>query len=114
MGSQYTVALVGKVLDALNLRQITTAQNIANANSAHYVPKDVSFEASLARAAAEGPDAVRRFSAEVTARPFNTDQQELRLDLEMQTASATAQRYSALSDLLGREMEIQRLATRGQ
>ena len=39
---------------------------------------------------------------------------DVRLDLEMANASETALRYAALSDILNRQMQINRLAVKGQ
>jgi flagellar basal-body rod protein FlgB len=37
----------------------------------------------------------------------------MRLDLELATASETGLRYAALLDLLGRQLQISRIAIRG-
>lgn len=72
----------------------------------------MSFEEALRAAAPQGREAVRGVEARIerTALPQGG---ELRLDLELATASATAMRFAALVDLLGRQLEIGRTAIRG-
>lgn len=111
--SEVSQVLALKAMDALLLRQSAIAENIANANSTTYAVKSVDFEAALRRAAEAGPEAVRSFAAEVSARGPALAGDEIRLDLEMQNASATAMRYAALSDILGRQLQIARAAVRG-
>lgn len=104
-----TTAMTITALDGLTARSEATATNIANAQSRHYRPVRVSFEMALAAAAGEGPDAVRAvrptFSEEVAA-----VDPDVRLDLELATASSTAARYAALIEVLGRQMQIDSLA----
>lgn len=98
-----------KAMDGLYLRATAIAENIANSNSPAYRLRRVDFESELRRAAAGGPEALARF------RPVldSTVDGEVRLDLEMASASATAGRYAALSDLLNRQMQLSRIAVRG-
>lgn len=116
---QLTAMLLTKALDGLAMRSSAIAQNIANANSPGYVPIGVGFEERLKAAAAAGPDAVRALQPEYIrrlpgfARPDGLGQAEVRLDLEMESASATALRYAALVDVLGRQMQIHRIAAIG-
>jgi flagellar basal-body rod protein FlgB len=111
--SDLSTALIAKALDGLSLRSEAIAQNIANANSPGYRPVAVSFEASLRAAAAQGLDAVRNVTAEVTALPVDMTGGEVRLDLEMANASQTALRYSALVDVLSRQLQIHHAIVRG-
>ena len=111
--SEVSQILVIKAMDALLQRQSAIAENIANANSEAYAVKSVDFEAELRAAAAQGPDAIRAFTAKVQSTGPMQRGDEIRLDLEMQSASATALRYAALSDLLGRQLQITRAAVRG-
>lgn len=103
--------LINKALDGLTMRSIATAQNIANANSPAYRPLRVTFEDSLRVAAGRGESAIR--SAEPARARAETGGAEMRLDLELATASETAMRYAALIDLLGRQMQISRIVIRG-
>lgn len=105
--------IINKALDGLSLRQQATAQNIAAASSRDFQQMQVAFEQSLKRAAAKGNDAVRDLDLAITRAPPSALGGEPRLDLELATASETAMRYSALLDLLGREMQIARTAARG-
>ena len=104
-------AIITKALDGLHLRSMATAQNIANANSPGYRSLSVSFEDELAAAAARGD--------EQSVRSIHLGMDEVgiaegvRLDLEMANQSATARRYGALIDVLGRDLQLQRSAIRG-
>lgn len=116
---QLTALLLTKALDGLAMRSSAIAQNIANANSPGYVPIGVSFEERLKSAAAAGLDAVRALQPEFVrrlpdpAQPSGLGSADVRLDLEMETASATALRYAALVDVLGRQMQLHRIAAMG-
>lgn len=103
--------LINKALDGLSMRYMATAENIANANSERFRPVRVSFEQALRSAAAEGPGAVRRMNPTIERSPAGSG--EMRLDLELATASETAMRYAALLDVLGRQMQIARTAIHG-
>lgn len=111
--SEVSQILTIKAMDALSLRQTAIAENIANSNSQSYAVKSVDFEAELRKAAEAGPEALRNFSARIeTTGPVQSGD-DIRLDLEMQSASATAMRYAALSDILNRQMQINRIIVRG-
>lgn len=112
--SAYSEILTVKALDGLYLRSIATAENIANSGSASFRPKAVDFETELRRAAATGPDALQDFQPEITAYGQSVAGGDVRLDLEMASASATALRYAALTDILNRQMQISQLAVKGQ
>lgn len=99
MGS-ITVELIGKALDGLQARQAATAQNIANANSPGYRPIRVTFEQRLREAATQGPAAIASVIPETGLAPNATVASEMRLDLEIATASQTAMRYGALLSVL--------------
>lgn len=105
-----STALVLRALDGLSARSVATAHNVANAGTPGYRPVRVSFERMLAAAAPGGPDAVAvvrpRLEQSRLAEP-------LRLDLELATASGTAARYSALVELLGRQMQLHGLSIMG-
>lgn len=105
--------IINKALDGLTLRAEVTAQNIASASSRDFRPMQVSFEQRLKAAAAQGPDAVRNLTLEITRAAPSALGDEPRLDLELATASETAMRYGALVDMLGRQMQIARTAIRG-
>ncbi|WP_034158878.1 flagellar basal body rod protein FlgB [Sphingomonas sp. ERG5] len=105
--------IINKALDGLSLRAQATAQNIASASSRDFRPVQVKFEESLKAAAAKGPDAVRDMTLRITRADPSSLGDEPRLDLELATASETALRYTALLDLLGRQMQISRVAVRG-
>jgi flagellar basal-body rod protein FlgB len=105
--------LMNKALDGLSLRAIVTAQNIANASSTDYRPLRVTFEEALRAAAQDGQDAVRAVDPKVRPAETTASGKEMRLDLELATASATAMRYAALIDMLGRQMQISQIVIRG-
>lgn len=111
--SEVSQLLAIKAMDALVLRQAAIAENIANSGSPSHVMKTVDFESSLQEAAAAGPAAIRNFTSEIHAQGPEISGNDIRIDLEMQSASATAMRYAALSDILGRQMQLARAAIRG-
>ncbi|WP_010545498.1 flagellar basal body rod protein FlgB [Sphingomonas elodea] len=112
MGSLST-ALIARALDGLTARYEATAQNIANVNSPGYRPIRVTFEESLRRAAAEGAEAVASVRPQIELATPPRIATEMRLDLEIATASQTAMRYGALLSILGRQMEIARSIASG-
>lgn len=105
--------LMIKALDGLSARATVTAQNIANGGTPGYRPLRLSFEKALADAASKGGKAVRAVTPRVERALAGTSDGELRLDLELATASTTALRYAALVDLLNRQMQIDALALSG-
>ena len=111
--SEISQILTIKAMDALSLRQTAIAENIANSNSESYAVKSVDFEAELRKAAREGPEAIRSFAATVQTKGPPVSGDDIRLDLEMQSASATAMRYAALTDILNRQMQLARTAIGG-
>jgi flagellar basal-body rod protein FlgB len=108
-----SAVLINKALDGLSARYLATAQNVANANSPSFRPLRVTFEESLREAAGRGPGAVEQVTPRVEAMTLSPLGQEMRLDLELATASSTAMRYAALLDLLGRQLQISRIVVRG-
>jgi flagellar basal-body rod protein FlgB len=105
--------MITKALDGLWARSLATAQNVANANSPGYRPVRVSFEEALQSAARQGPEALRSVTAKIGQAPAGTAGTEMRLDLELATASETGMRYAALLDLLGRQLQISHTVVRG-
>ncbi|HJT42313.1 MAG TPA: flagellar basal body protein [Rhizomicrobium sp.] len=108
-----TATLLIKALDGLSARSVATAQNIANANTPGYRPLRVSFEQVLADAAQRGAGAVQAVSPQIDSIPAGARDGELRLDLELATASATTQRYGGLIEVLDRQLRLQALAITG-
>lgn len=105
--------IIRKALDGLSMRSLATAQNIASASARGYRPIKVDFEDSLKAAAGQGADAVEKLSLGFSDAAPSALGGEPRLDLELATASETAMRYSALVDMLGRQLSIVRTAVRG-
>lgn len=105
-----SAALIGKALDGLALRQVMSAQNIANANTPGYQAVGVSFEDALQSAAPLGMGAISRVSPQTQILPQSDLSGEMRLDLELAKASQTAMRYSALIDVMSRQMAMTRSA----
>ena len=105
--------IIAKALDGLSARGQAIASNIANANSSGYRPLRVDFEQSLKVAALAGQDAVAQVMPVTSRTVPSAMATEMRLDLELATASQTAMRYTALLDMLGREMAISRAAIAG-
>ncbi len=105
--------LMLKTLDGLSARSVAAAQNIANAGTPNYRPLRLSFEAALKTAAASGDQAVGKLVPKLERAMPGTADAELRPDLELATAAGTALRYSALVEVLNREMQINALAITG-
>jgi flagellar basal-body rod protein FlgB len=105
--SDFTANLMIKALDGLSARAIVTANNIANSGSPNFRPSHVSFEQALASAATRGPEAVRGVEPRTEMDPAGSN---LRLDLELASASSTATRYAALIEILGRQLQLDDLA----
>lgn len=108
-----TAVLMIKALDGLNARSVVTAENIANASTPNYRPMRTTFEAALKEAAIRGDDAVQTFKPAVEQAVAGTPDAELRLDLEMSTASGTAMRYGALVTVMNRQLQLDSLALQG-
>lgn len=106
--SDLSATIIMKALDCLAVRQQFNAQNIANASSSAYTPVRVSFEENLRSAAAQGPEAVRTLTPSLELDQSFAGRSELRLDLELASASQTSKRYGALIDLLNRQMSLRR------
>ncbi len=102
-----------KAMDGLYLRASAIAENIANANSQSFHLKSVDFEGELRKAVLAGPQALAQFAPRMTSAMSPVGGDDIRLDLEMAGASATALRYNALSDILNRQMQLTRLAVKG-
>jgi flagellar basal-body rod protein FlgB len=112
MDSGITLLMV-KALDGLAARAVVTADNIANAGTANYSPLKLTFEEALKDAAGKGGDAVQKVKPRVERTIAGTTDGELRLDLQLATASTTALRYAALIEVLSRQMQIGALAITG-
>lgn len=108
--AEITSTLLIKALDGLSARQVATAENIANANSPGFRALRVSFESALAAAARRGEGAVRAVAPRTTGVAVA---EPVRVDLELATAAATAGRYSAITELLNRQMQIEAIAITG-
>lgn len=100
------VSLILRVLDGLQLRAVATSNNIANANTPNYRPVEVRFEDMLRG------DSGGRVLPEVRVRP-DVAAGKMRLDQELLTASATAARYGALTDLVNRRVQMDHLVASG-
>lgn len=105
-----TSLTLARALDGLHQRQIATAYNIANAGTPSFRALTVRFEEQLRAAARQGPAALARVTAETTQGPAGSSE---RLDLDVATASETALRYSALVEIAGRRMAIDRAVVGG-
>lgn len=111
--SSVSEILAIKAMDGLYLRAAAIAENIANSNSQSFHLQAVDFEDALRQAALHGPEALAEFRPSLKKTPEAITGSDIRLDLEMASASATSIRYSALSDILNRQMQLNRLAIRG-
>lgn len=109
--AEITSTLIVKALDGLSMRSVATAENIANAGSPGFRPLRVSFEDALAAAARRGAGAIEAVRPQLGGAPQG---EAVRVDLELATASSTALRYSALTELLGRQMSLESIAIKGE
>ena len=108
-----SAVLITKSLDCLAMRLKVNASNVANASSTGFRPSRVSFEEDLKTAASRGMAAINDVQPRIERMPVGRFGDEPRLDLELDTAVATAGRYAALVGLLSREMDIMRTAVKG-
>jgi flagellar basal-body rod protein FlgB len=108
-----SAAIALKALDGLYLRSTVTAQNIANANTASYRPLRVSFEKALEAAAPKGLEAIEAVQPKIETDHSESASDGLRLDLELGNAAGAAGRYSALIEVLDRQLQLVSLATTG-
>ncbi|WP_157215385.1 flagellar basal body rod protein FlgB [Flavisphingomonas formosensis] len=107
------IVIMLKALDGLAARGTVIAQNIANAGTPNYRPLRLRFEQALRDAALVGDEAVRALAPTIAPVPAGAPEAHQRLDLELAAASTTALRYGALIDMLGRQMQLEALAVRG-
>ncbi len=110
-----SAAITLKALDGLSTRASVAAENIANANTAGYRPRHVTFEQALAVAAQHGAAQVRS-----VAPTIGVDETRAtlgapgpRVDLDLADSAATASRYGALVDILDRQLQLTDLAMTG-
>jgi len=109
-----SAALISKALDGLSMRQSFLAQNIANAGSTNYTEMVVTFEAELMQASKKGVDSVENVKPAVMAMPSVEGQDAgMRIDMQLAESSKTALRYSALIEVMARQMGISRSAITG-
>lgn len=101
-----------RAMDGLYMRATAIAENVANANSVSVRLRTVNFETALREAAQGGLNSLAAFRPTMTIDPAFVAGGEVRLDLEMANASATSMRYAALTDILNRQMQLNRLAVR--
>lgn len=102
-----------KALDSLLLRFEYTSQNIANANTPGYEAMSVSFEEMLKTAAEGDVNAIESVVPKTQISENNNLNSEMRLDLELATAAQTSMRFSALIDIMGRQISLARTVVRG-
>ncbi|WP_062305301.1 flagellar basal body rod protein FlgB [Demequina subtropica] len=91
---------ISSALDALSLRQRTTADNIANIQTPGYLAKKVVFEDALAAAVSDGSGAVSATIA-TSLEPTRLDGNNVNLDTETLANIDTGLRY----ELATRAME---------
>lgn len=100
-----------KALDGLSARASVAAENIANANTPGYQARRVSFEEALAAAAQHGAGSVKTIKPSIAV---DLARQSLgadgsRIDLDLADSAGAAGRYSALVDILGRQLQLTEL-----
>ena len=105
--------LISKALDGLALRQSFQAQNIANANTPEYRAVEVNFEQQLQNASKKGVADIEAVSPRTSLVDQTGISSDMRLDLELAKSSQTAMRYSALIEVLGRQMALMRTVVGG-
>jgi flagellar basal-body rod protein FlgB len=108
-----TATVLLQAMDGLETRSRVTAQNIANANTPNYRPLKVSFEDALRQAAFGTHLEIRDVTPKVSVAIDEFGKSELRLDLELATATSTAGRYGTLAELLNRRLQLEAIAISG-
>jgi flagellar basal-body rod protein FlgB len=106
-----SAGIILKALEGLSARITVAAENIANAGTPNYRPLRVTFEEALKLAARNGPEAVTAVRPQIVREPASSE--GLRLDLELASDTQTAARYSALVEILNRQLQIESLAITG-
>ena len=105
-----------RATQAVGLRQQTIAENLANANTPGYRRRDVSFNAALGDALAQGKDAVEavRFSPEEDpTAPLRGDGSNVDIDKEQSAMAQVALEYDALITVAKTRGQILRMAIGG-
>jgi flagellar basal-body rod protein FlgB len=108
-----TATVLLQAMDGLEMRAKVTAQNIANASTPNYRPLQVSFEDTLRQASLGTREDISNVSPKVGVAIDEFGRSELRLDLELATATSTAGRYGTLAELLNRRLQLEALAVSG-
>jgi flagellar basal-body rod protein FlgB len=108
-----TTAILGLAMDAASLRQQAIAANIANANTAGYVPQGVSFEAQLGDARrglrTEGhidPFALAGVKVQMQALQSGAQTGSIQLDTEVAALSQNTMQYQVLAKGLNKHFAI--------
>ena len=109
-----TTAILGLAMDAASLRQQAIAANIANANTAGYVPQGVSFEAQLEDARrglrSEGridPFAIAGVKVQMQALQNSSGQAgAIQLDSEVAALAQNTMQYQVLAKGLNKHFAI--------
>ena len=92
-----TYDLMKMGLDATNLRSQVIAHNIANANTAGYKSKYVSFEETLDNAMGDGPKIEVK---ETVSNSMRYDENNVDLEMEKVNQASTSLQYNALVSML--------------
>ncbi len=101
-------AITLKALDGLSTRASVSAENIANANTAGYQARRVTFEQALAEAAQKGLSGVAAVKPSIGVDPTRATlgAEGSRLDLDLADSAGTAGRYGALIEILNRQLQL--------
>lgn len=103
-----TGSLIRMALDGVSVRQLATANNIANASTPDYAPLRVDFEAQLAGAMRDAAPGRRpepgRLAAAVTIDP--TPGAKVQLDVEAAQMAQDVLHYQALLRALREQMDL--------
>ena len=108
--SDLTIAILEKAVEGLDMRLRYTSQNIANASSNSYSSVKVSFETALVQAAQGSVLDVQNVAPRLESDDRADISSELRLDIELAEAVQTSMRYSAMVEVLSRQMSLKRIA----
>jgi flagellar basal-body rod protein FlgB len=98
-----------RAMAGAGMRQSTLAGNVANANTAGYVRKDVDFQSTLRDALREGADAVAnaKFSATAdTGAVMRADGSTVDIDVESATMASNALEYNSLVSVARGRIDI--------
>ncbi len=100
-------------LDGLSQQQQAVADNLANLDTPDYTDTEVTFEASLRQALADGGTGIATVTQAPSDTPAATDGNNVDLTTELTEAQQTTLQYQALSESVNAQFRLVRGAAGG-